>query len=228
MATLAEIKAEVLRIVEEDITELSDAITTHVQRAQREIEDRCEFDIQRTTTLFEVRQQTGGYDIPSDFIAPADPPYMLDDVAISSESPTSGSHTRTFLVERDEFASLGNRRIKGKPKYWKFGNNFTQIQFWPRGNDEGPGTSGAWEVEFGYFKRLDTLENDSDTNWWSENLDDVLAFRVAAMVFAEMRDPLANFWDQRALARLAEFRNQHRRNKWRNRGGKFLYPMEFC
>lgn len=207
MATLAQINAEVLRIVEEHIDALTTAITTHVQRAQRAIEDRCGFAIQRAEVTYQVMPSTTSYTKPADFVAVRKAPYLLE---------RSDSTQYRRLAEMEDFLHLGLIGTTGVPRYWReIGEE--DIAFWPIGDSAGPSisTPGAYEITVPYYKRLTTLSADGDENWWSQHLDDVLAWRAAAFVFAELRDPMAQWWSSAAAARYLEVRNQHKRNRVR-------------
>lgn len=226
MATLGEIKAEVKRIVEEDLTELTSEITTHVNRAQRAIEDMCSFRVQHAASVMQVTRSELVYELPTDFVSIRNKPFY--NTSVSRASETSGTNLsdidRTFLEELPSFNGLGNSRASGKPTYWGIDSSTAdlgeRIAFWPIGDGLGPSasTTGAYEIVLNYYKRLSTLTADSDTNWWSINMDDVLSFRAAALLFAEMRDPQTNYWDARATTRLKEIRSQTKRNLMRERG----------
>lgn len=217
MATYGQIEAEVLRIVEDHIDDLTSAISTHVARAQISIEDRCAFPVQRATVEYQVEPLTTDYAKPDDYIAVRRAPYFL-------ELSTSQKYRK--LVEYDAFEDLGLATEQGVPRYWREKDDL-YFQFWPIGDGEGPSgtTAGAYDVVFPYFKRLDALTGSSATNWWSENMADVLAWRAAANVFAEMRDPLANWWSAVAAARFIEIKNFSKRNRIRQKEVR-IYPSE--
>lgn len=211
MATLGEIEAEVLRIVEDnpgDVTATT-VIRTHVRRAQRAIEDRCAFDAQRTTNALVVTATEYVFAVPTGFIAMRMPPVVRNRAADTQ-------YTR--LTELADFTVLGVTPVPGSPKYWQVSQD-TVIRIWPNGDGLGPSDSvaGGYDVEIDYWQRLTTLTASDDTNYWTENFDDVLAFRAAAFVFSEMRDPQANWWSAVAAARFNEIRNAYHRNKMRQR-----------
>ncbi len=207
MANLAAIKGEVKRIVEERITSLDAAITTHIQRAQRSIEDRCAFDIQESQVTYQYLTSGQTMFYPSNYIAIRGVPHYRK---------TSTDDQYTFLTERLEFDSLGIRFevASGSPVYWRH-NVGLAFEIWPPPDHEGPSpfTGGAYDVVFPYCKKLSSLVEDADTNWWSENMDDVLGWKAAANVFAELRDPLAQFWNSVAFARFFEILKLNNRNK---------------
>lgn len=217
MATLSQIQAEVLRIVEDHVDVVTAAITTHVQRAQRAIESRCAFLVQEATTTVQVEPLSSSYAKPSDFVGMRAAPYFL-------ESSTSKKYLR--LREVPSFEDYGLLTQQGVPKFWR-DDGEDAWQFWPIGDGLGPSGSvaGAYEVAIPYYKSLSLLSAGTDTNWWSENMDDVLAFRAASFVFAEMRDPMANWWSSVAAARFIEIRNQTKRARARQREG-LIYPAE--
>lgn len=216
MATLGEIEAEVLRIVEDDPGDVtaSTVIRTHIRRAQRAIEDRCAFDAQRTTNALVVTATDFNFALPAGFIAMRRPPVVLN-------RATDKEYTR--LQEIDDFNALGVPPVYGSPKYWKIAQD-SIIRIWPFGDGLGPSDSavGGYDVEIDYWQRLPTLTAPADTNYWTENMDDVLAFRAAAFVFSEMRDPQANWWSAVAAARFNEIRNAYHRNKLRQRDFRIM------
>lgn len=217
MSTYGQIEAEVQRIVEDRIDTLDNAIVTHVARAQNAIEIRCAFLVQRASVTYQVAPPTTDYAKPADFINVRSAPYFLE---------RSTSQKYAFLVEVDSFEESGLLTKEGVPKYWREKDE-SYLQFWPLGDGEGPSgtTTGAYDVVVPYFKSLDALAGASDTNWWSENLSDVLAWRAAATLFAEARDPMANWWMSVAAARFIEIRNQSKRNRIRQRQTE-IYPSQ--
>lgn len=211
MATLGEIEAEVLRIVEDDPGDVtaSTVIRTHVRRAQRAIEDRCAFDAQRTATTLVVTASTFNFALPTGFLAMRKTPIVLN----------RATDTRyATLTEVADFNSLGVPPVYGSPKYWGITGD-SVLRIWPYGDGLGPSGSatGGYDVEIDYWQRLATLTAPDDTNYWTETMDDVLAFRAASFVFSEMRDPQANWWSAVAAARFVEIRNSYQRNKLRQR-----------
>lgn len=211
MANLGAIQAEVLRIVEDHIDELTNPIVTHINRAQSSIEDRCAFKIQEAEVTYQVVPATTQYEQPSNFIAVRSDPYFLR---------TATSTGYTFLEERLEFETFGLSQATDIPMYWKetSDQSVVNFEFWPPGDDEGPSgtTSGAYDITFPYWARLETLVDSGDSNWWTERMDDVLAFKAAANVFAELRDGMANFWNSIAAARFIEIKQQMKRNRLRS------------
>ncbi len=211
MANLAAIKAEVLRIVESQPAALTAAVTTHIQRAQKSIESRSQFKIQETSVTFQVVSGTLNYAQPADYIAILNRPYYLD---------TLTTNYYTFLDERLEFETLGLAGSMDPPKYWREFSDLSTVsfQFWPQGDADGPSvvTPLAYDVVIPYIGRLSTLTQDSDTNFWTTEMDDVLAWKAAAMMFAELRDPMASFWNSVAAARYLEIKNDMKRNKLRS------------
>ena len=207
MATRGQISAEVLRIVEDHVDVVTAAIPTHITRAQRAIEDRCAFAVQEATVSFAVTPLAASQELPADFIAPRKQPYYL---ARSTDTKY------TWLSEYPDFEALGLLTEEGPPKYWRIAGD-VNFEVWPIGDELGPSgvTPGGYDVVLPYHKRLDALAADDDTNWFSENLDDVLAWRAAAFVFGDMRDPQANWWSAVAAARFLEFKRQYRRNQIR-------------
>lgn len=217
MATYAEIRAEVYRIVEDRVAVVDAGVQTHVQRAQVAIESRCAFPVQRAQTTLQVRTASTSYAKPTDFLAMRERPYYLE---------TADSKRYIFLREAYSFEEMGLVDTQGAPKYWRDADD-ANLEFWPIGDANGPSvvTPGAYDVVIPYFKKLTTLSADEDENWWSINLSDVLAWRAAAFVFAELRDPMANWWSSVAAARFMEIRNQDRRNLLRQRETR-IYPAE--
>lgn len=217
MATFGEIQAEVQRIVEDRVTALDAAIPTHVRRAQRAIEDRCAFKCQNATTTIQVTGSTLLYDKPDDFIGVREAPRFLD---------RSDATKYQFITEVDDTQAFGLDTEEGVPRYWQ---DYDEEQFkvWPRSDGNGPSgvSAGAYEVVFPYFKRLETLEEAGDSNFWSEKMDDVLAWRAVAFLFAELRDPMANWWASVSAARFLEIRRQYRRQQLRSRAFK-ITPTE--
>jgi len=216
MATLGEIEAEVLRIVEDDPGDVtaSTAIRTHVRRAQRAIEDRCAFDVQHAATFFVVTGSTFTFAIPDDFIGMRLAPAVLN-------RSTDKEYAR--LTEVADFTELGVPIVYGSPKYWTIASD-SVFRVWPAGDGLGASSSpaGGYDVEVFYWKRLTTLTAPEDENYWTQNMDDVLAFRAAAFVFSELRDPQANWWSAVAAARFNEIRNSYHRNKIRQRDFRIM------
>lgn len=217
MATYGQIEAEVKRIVEDRIDTLDSAIVTHVARAQNAIEIRCAFPVQRALVTYQVGPPTTDYAKPADFINVRRAPYFLE---------RTDSKQYSKLTEVDSFEDLGLLTKQGVPQYWCEKDD-TTLQFWPIGDGLGPSgtTAGAYDIVIPYWKSLSALASANDTNWWSENLDDVLAWRAAATVFAEARDPMANWWMSVAAARFLEIRNQSKRNRIRQRETA-IYPSQ--
>lgn len=217
MATYAQIEAEVMRIVEDRITALDSAIVTHVARAQRAIENRCAFPVQWAEATYRVEPLTSDYAKPADFIAVRKAPYFLE---------RADAKRYNKLTELDTFEDLGLLTEQGVPKYWREKDD-ASLQFWPIGDGSGPSlvTPGAYDVSLLYFKTLSGLAAESDTNWWSVHMDDVLAWRAASFVYAELRDPMANWWSAVAAARFMEVRKQQRYGKLRQKETR-IYPAE--
>ena len=222
MANLAAIKAEVLRIVEAHITELTDATTTHVQRAQRSIEDRLAFKIQDATITYTTSTVHTFFAWPSDFICVKEQPvYKM----------TLDATQYTFMDEWSVLQELGIIRPEntGPPTHWSEEVNSDVIGFqtWPVTDENGPSIvrAGGYDILVPYYRRLDTLANDADTNWWSENMDDVLAWKAAANVFSELRDPMAQFWNGVAAARFLEILRTKNRAKLAVKGTS-IYPSQ--
>ncbi len=225
MPNLGALVTEVKRLVESRVPILDDAIVTHIQRAQRAIEDRGQFMVQEHSITFQhnlANQFT--YDVPSDFIA-----NRMTPIYTKKSADTQLIH----MIESNDFTVIGKTSTfaPGPPKYWRdsvseaTGN--LQWKIFPRSDDLGPSqvTSGAYDVNFPYTRRLTTLAVIGETNWWSENLDDVLAWKAAAMVFAELRDPLAEFWNGLSNGRFREILNQYKRNKVRTSDFQ-IYPKQ--
>jgi len=217
MANLAAVKAEVLRIVEDHITPLTDAITTHVQRAQKSIEDRCAFPVQESTTFFLTAAGVNYFQFASDFITDRDEFYTT--LKVDSEYVT-------FLQEISEETERPISAV-GSPKYWTraLKNDLPGFRILPDDDGLGPFAGPSYGIFVPYFRRLSTLTVDADTNWWTDNLDDVLAWKAAANVYAEMRDPMAQFWNGVAMARFKEILSATRRNKLRKTGNR-IYPSQ--
>lgn len=211
MATLGEIEAEVLRIVEDDPGDVTatSVIRTHVRRAQRAIEDRCAFAVQEETFGYTVTASVGNFTLPTDFLAMRTAPSVLLRAADTQYAR---------LTEIGDITDLGVQPDYGPPKYWRISQD-TLLQVRPFGDGLGPASSspGGYDIEIAYWKRLATLTNSSDENYWTQNMDDVLAFRAAAFVFSEMRDPQANWWSAVAAARFVEIRHTYKRNQLRQR-----------
>lgn len=215
MANLAAIKAGVLRIVENQIDVVTNAITTHVQRAQRSIEDRCAFKIQQATTTYTWSSFAAFPVLPSDYIA-------IRDRLFYQRRSTDKKYT--FMAEVQNRSELGiHSESSGHPKYWEEFEN--EIRVSPQSDDLGPGVGGAYTLIVPYWKRLSALTVDADTNYWSENMDDVLEFAAAGNVFAELRDPVAQFWRAVAAARFEEILRQYKRSRIRSRETR-LKPAE--
>ncbi len=217
MATLGEIKAEVLRTVEAHVDEVTSAITTHVRRAQLAIESRCAFAVQEAMSTFTVTDGVSSFALPADFIAVRKRPSFL-------ATATAKQYQR--LEEHPDFDELTFATEGGVPRYWTIQGDST-FDVWPLSDGLGPSgvTAGAYDVRFYYWKHLEELAVDDDENWWSLHLDDVLAFRAIAFVFADMRDPQANWWSAVAAARFIEIRNQYKRNLMRQKETR-LYPSQ--
>ncbi len=218
MATLGEIKDEVLRVVEDHIDELTGtAVVTHIRRAQRAIEDRCAWRIQHDEFTCQVSPASSFYAYPDDFIAIRKSPRFI-------QSSSSSRYSRP--KECDSFEDLGLLTEEGVPRYWRDSEG-AGVSFWPIGDSNGPSavSAGAYEITFPYFKRLAALSADGDTNFWTEEMDDVLAWRAASFVFAELRDPLANWWSSVAAARFLEIGRAYRRNQFRRRDTR-IYSTE--
>lgn len=217
MSTRSQIQAEVLRIVEDHVDVVTAAIPTHIQRAQRAIESRCAFLVQYATVTYQVEPLSSSYAKPADFLGVRRAPYFIE---------TSSSSGYKRLREDPDFESRGLLTTQGVPKYWRDEND-ASFSFWPIGDGLGPSgtTAGAYDVVVPYYKSLSALASDNDTNYWSQNFDDVLAWRAAAFVFADMRDPQANWWSAVAAARFNEIRSQLRRNRARQQDGR-IFPAE--
>lgn len=224
----ATIEAEVSRIVEDSVAAVDAGIVSHIKRAQREIEERCAFDAQFASTSFSILPATTVYDMPSDFIAMRNLPHYMTQTAIGAATATT-NNAEVFLEEVSWSRVFGNHMEEGPPKYWSQSWNDTDqlvsIGVWPLGDGEGPQPGGAYGVVFPYWKRFTTLADGSDSNFVTDNLDDVLAWEAAAMVFSELRDPLANFWKAKAKTRWREFLKRYKRNQLRKLKLE-LYPTQ--
>lgn len=229
MATRAQIEAEVQRIVEDRVSTLDAAIVTHIQRAQKMIEDKCQFRQQWGGTFIDVVPALQLYAVPSDFISVQRAPYYLKTVTTVNEYSTRKSGTRVFLEEAASFEELmGDLHEASPPRYWKVSVDAAGTEYfevYPRGDTSGPELGGAYRVIIPYWKRLSSLSADSSTNWFSDKLDDVLAWYAAGSLFAELRDPAANFWSARADQRLREFIRSYKRAELRQTPVD-IYPSE--
>ena len=217
MANLAAVKAEVLRIVEDHITPLTNAITTHVQRAQKTIEDRCAFLVQEETKTYALAPAGSFLGYPTNFITDRGDPYYI------------ASATSDYVTHLEEIADPMTESITatGPPKYWtkQQGGGIEGLLVLPKSDGLGPNVGGSYGIVIPYYKRLDTLINDADSNYWSDNYDDILAWKAAANVYAEMRDPMAQFWNGVAMARFMEVLKTTKRNKLR-KSGTSVYPTQ--
>ena len=216
MANLAEMVAEVKRIVEDRVTVLDAAITNHIQRAQRSIEDKRLFPQQKATVTTNVSTLLGSaFLYPSDYIAVRDALHY---------KKTATDTKYTFMEEVESIEHLGIKAdVTGPPKYWV--HDATAIVIYPTPDDLGFGAFSSYEIVMPYWKRLSTLEVDADSNYWSLHMDDVLAWKAAANVFSELRDPMAQFWNAVAMARFKEIVGDFKRGKLNaNRAG--IYPRQ--
>jgi hypothetical protein len=216
MATLGEITAEVLRTVEDHVDLVTAAIPQHVARAQLAIESRCAFAVQEAVATVTVTDGISSFALPEDFIAVRKQPSYLS---------RADSKRYSRLEEHPDFDELTLASEGGVPRYWTISGDAT-LDIWPLSDGNGPSlTPGGYDVRFYYWKSLPQLVVAGDENWWSQHMDDVLAFRAIAFVFADMRDPQANWWSATAAARFIEIRNQYKRNLVRQKEMR-MYPSQ--
>jgi hypothetical protein len=222
MTMRSDIEQDVLRIIEDDVTEVTAAIPTHIQRAQREIEELCVFRSQKTFHhLLDIQPLSPQpIALPADFIGFVQNPYFYP----STGRPVS-------LTELDSVSHLENEGTdEGFPRYFDLiydaATSLYKINISPKSDGNGPiGAGGAYKVVVEYWKRFPTLTATTSTNFLTDNLDDALGWKAAAMVYAELRDPMANFWEQKAMVRIRKFVAAEKRNRLRSRNVQ-IYPSE--
>ena len=176
--TFAQIKARVARLVLENGADVTTEIPQYIRDAQAEIED------DRTLKVFESDFETTLASGASTLTKPSDwnsirlEPYLVEDDFTSTKL--------SMITERFVIANLSTTDT-GTPKYWREVSD-TAFRVYPIADDQGP-WSDDYKVKLPYWKRLDTLTADSDTNWLCDNAENYLLWFATSLALELIDDP---------------------------------------
>lgn len=203
MANLGEVKSAVRDILVGVPSAVESNLNGFVQRAQRELENKfVSPDQEDSFTLLCSQSSTnsGTYWIDfddlagesADFIRLRQQPFYLssEDGIIWSAKPLiqlMGDDLDRQIAEIETIITGGNDVPRGAPKYYAFRGKHVFIL--PLPDDDGP-TAGAYSTRVLFYKRLDRMTGDTNTNWFSVEAEDYLVWRAAELGLLQKRDPL--------------------------------------
>jgi hypothetical protein len=176
--TFAQIKARVVRLVLEDGADVTAEIPQYVRDAQAEIEDDRTLKVLEAD--FETTLASGASTLtkPSDWNSIRLEPYLVEADFTSTKL--------SMITEKFVIANLSTTDT-GAPKYWREISD-TQFRLYPIADALGP-WSDDYKVKLPYWKRLDTLTADADTNWFCDNAENYLIWFAAALGMELNDDP---------------------------------------
>lgn len=189
MATLrSALETRVEKIVVDDDTDVVARVVPELKKAQRDLEEGA-YDF-----LIQEEEVAGSPDVaaaaslveavPSDWLEPRGVSNRLVGGTSEDQNDLVTMPTLTWLEWDEELfrvqtAATLNTSAQGPPKWITIIG--TDIHVFPYADV-------AYTLRIPYWKRLLTLTNSGDSNWWTDNSEDYLVFRASARVLLFNRD----------------------------------------
>lgn len=189
MGTFGAIQTRVQQLIIDVNAVVTARIEPEILLAQTEIEDAHGFQVMDARHQFLTvlgARSNAAYDKPADFLrARSDaPPFRMDGAGDKRQ-------IGWILAAGDEDKLYSDNPIDdGDPE--RLLETESAWEIFPYPNQLAlAGTldsSGNWFIRIPYFKRLATLVNSGDTNWFTDNAEDYLVYRAATRALALNRD----------------------------------------
>ena len=195
MATLAEIRVRVLTLIIDDNAEVTSEIDGFVRKAQAEAEDRRGLNVFHAFTSYQFGILTFLHTKPADWNGIRLPVYHAEEDGTATFLDTI---TQETIIDTSSTAS-------GKPTGW-LDYSDTEILTWPPADALG-WFGGLYDIRVLYWKRLDTLTADGDSNWLTTEAEDYMVWRAGSLAFEFNRDfEQSELYRQKAAAEYARIR----------------------
>lgn len=211
MATFAEVKDSVAKLVLEQNSEVIGQIDDFVKRAQEVFEDGFGLPVLQKDTSFQTVNGLGfGGPLPTDFNRLREPLAILHkDTSLTSMSQITRSDV------------IANKKLSdptwGQPSEFLIDHPNDLFLLFPTPNipsDGGYLDTGKYTIAVYYWGREATLSDDADTNWFTLNARYALIWEAAALAFEFNSDPIATYWFARAKGERRRLRAKFKRAKF--------------
>jgi hypothetical protein len=214
------IAARVAGILIDDDADSVARIVPEIQKAQKDVEERSYKFLCQETWIDPNPSVTVGdavlASVPDDFIESKGQAFLLHQTA-----------NHGLVTPPLDWLELGDESLKIHSGSWK---NPVETDrgppqaLWINMVDDEittfPVPDDSYAIWVPYYKRLATLDDGADENWWTENLEDFLVFRAAARVLNFNRDPEHLRYEVMAAADYRAAKKANRRIRLRFQGGR--------
>jgi len=213
MATFGEIQTRVQQIIIDLPTAVTAQVPTLIRGSLRRLQRAHDFKVCEAlssvyTTTLETRVLAA---VPSNFHKFRGLPQLIDANGVVREMgifPDRGAAEREFSSLAGGEATASD--ISGTPRFLLRSEptdelGATNFEVYPLPTDNSLYTDGNWRIRIPYWKFLTELSGNSDTNWFTINADDFLAWDAAADgFFLDWDEQRALIWKQNASAKFKE------------------------
>ncbi len=210
MSTYAEIQSRVLAIVIDTPTAVQDQVPTLVKEVISELQVDHNFQIMRATTavLRTVADTRVLAAVPSDFKEFRGLPYEIGGTGATRELGVSFERSAVIReLGSNEGGEGEDSTYEGRPQVILVSEPSDEagtqnFEIWPLsdGNSDYADTYvGQYRIRIPYWKYLTELSGDTDTNWFTVNGADYIAYMAAAEAFFLDHDEQnGTIWTQKA------------------------------
>lgn len=212
MATLGQIRTRVRNLIIDDNAEVVSEIDAYVRKAQVEAEDRRGLRVLEASHTEAVAEDGDTITKPADWNGIRTGPYL-----VSAEFPKLWLESLSF----EQYVEMGDTLVAGAPSYYSDHTDAT-IYLLPAA-DAVTESPFHYPVIVPYWKRLDVLTDDADTNWFTVDAEDYLVWRAGSLAFEFNRDfePAAHY-QQKSLGEYKRLRTNEIRQRYAR--GPLLKP----
>lgn len=201
MATFAQLQTRVTEIVIDTPTAITSQVPTLIRESVRRLTRLHDFKVcEATTEVFETSLETRVLGaVPSNFYKWRGKPYLISEQGRVRELgtfPDRASAMRVYGTEDGGEADPTD--LSGPPKFLSLSEPSDELgtmnfELWPLPDEESLFTDGNYRIAVPYYKYLTALSGNSDTNWFTNNAEQWLAWDAASQAF------FLNWDEQRAL-----------------------------
>jgi hypothetical protein len=220
MATFGEIKTRVSNRVIDLPQVVQNEVPSLVNYAYRKVMEKHSFKVMETTAAFvTVAGQRLLGAVPANFKELRSEPFMREDEGAVKQMITAPDEITVRMAFDEDEEGWPQVIIESEPSDLGVRN----WEVWPLPDGASDYTDLEYRVYVPYYRYLPALENDGDTNWFTQNAEEYIVMRAQAEAFGtDWDEERMTMWLQRSET---EFRDVVMKDKQsRLAGVKTLVP----